>query len=155
MSSSVAGTWAWYVWHVTWQASLVAICILAVARLGRRQSVQWVYGLLVIALLKFALLPAWSLTAGLFGWLAPAVEVPTGSGGWWCALASLPAVRWLMAVHVLGAAAVGGWLAWQLIRLGPPDPSLRDRGFGACRGPSGVHDAEDGDVPLGSSAGLS
>lgn len=117
MTSSVAGPWAWYVWHVTWQASLVAVCILALARLGRRRSVRWAYGLGVIALVKFALLPAWSWAAGLFGWLAPAVEAPIGEGSWWHTLASLPGVRWLMVVHVLGAVAVAGWLLGQLIRL--------------------------------------
>jgi len=107
---TAAGQWSWYVWHVTWQASLLAAVVVLIAWIGRRHSVRLAYGLLVLALLKFAVWPTCSLFTGLFSHLTPALTAPADPRGpTWLA--------WLMMVHVVGAAAVAAWVLIQLLHL--------------------------------------
>jgi beta-lactamase regulating signal transducer with metallopeptidase domain/thiol-disulfide isomerase/thioredoxin len=71
---SAAATWFSFVYHVTWQASLLAVLALAVVLLGRRWPSPLRYWLLVLALAKFALPPLLSMPTGLFSHVGPAVE---------------------------------------------------------------------------------
>ena len=72
--NSAAATWFSFVYHVTWQASLLAVLILAVVLLGRRWPSPLRYWLLVLALAKFALPPLLSMPTGLFSHVGPVVE---------------------------------------------------------------------------------
>ena len=69
-----AATWFSFVYHITWQASLLAVLLLAVVLLGRRWPSPLRYWLLVLALAKFALPPLLSMPTGLFSRVGPAVE---------------------------------------------------------------------------------
>ncbi len=74
MLNSAAETWFSIAYHVAWQASLLAVLILAVVRLGRRWPSPLRYWLLVLALVKFAVPPLVSLPTGVFSHVAPAVQ---------------------------------------------------------------------------------
>jgi beta-lactamase regulating signal transducer with metallopeptidase domain/thiol-disulfide isomerase/thioredoxin len=72
--NSAAATWFLFVYHITWQASLLAVLVLAVVLLGRRWPSPLRYWLLVLALAKFALPPLLSMPTGLFSHVGPAVK---------------------------------------------------------------------------------
>lgn len=72
--NNAAAIWFSYVGHSAWQASLLAVLLLAVVALGRRWPSPLRYWLLVLALVKFALPPTLSLPTGLFSRVGPAVE---------------------------------------------------------------------------------
>ncbi len=67
----LASVWETYVVHAALQSALVALLILGIVRLGRRWPSPLRYGLLVIALLKFAAPPMMTLPTGLFGRVRP------------------------------------------------------------------------------------
>jgi beta-lactamase regulating signal transducer with metallopeptidase domain len=69
-----AAEWWQAVFHVTWQASLLAALLMGVVFLGRRWSSPLRYSLLLLALVKFALPPMISLPTGLFSNVGPVVE---------------------------------------------------------------------------------
>ncbi|MCA9436921.1 MAG: M48 family metalloprotease, partial [Candidatus Omnitrophica bacterium] len=69
--NSLGDTWAVHLFHATWQSTLVAVILLAIVALGRRLPSPLRYGLLLIALLKFAVPPMLSLPTGLFAWAPP------------------------------------------------------------------------------------
>ncbi|MEX2120927.1 MAG: M56 family metallopeptidase [Pirellulales bacterium] len=68
-----AESWWPYVLHATWQAALVALVILLLVSVGRRWPSPLRHGLLVLALLKFALPPLLALPTGLFSQVGPEV----------------------------------------------------------------------------------
>ena len=70
--NDAAAKWFPFVYHVTWQASLLAVLLLVVVRLGRRWPSPMRYALLVLALVKFALPPQLSMPTGLFSQMGPA-----------------------------------------------------------------------------------
>ncbi len=72
--NSAAAIWFSLVGHAAWQASLLAVLVLAVVGLGRRWPSPLRYWLLVLALAKFALPPALSMPTGLFSHVGPAVQ---------------------------------------------------------------------------------
>jgi beta-lactamase regulating signal transducer with metallopeptidase domain/thiol-disulfide isomerase/thioredoxin len=72
--NSAAAIWFSFVSHVTWQASLLAVLLLAVVAVARRWPSPLRYWLLVLALAKFALPPVLSMPTGLFSQVAPAVR---------------------------------------------------------------------------------
>lgn len=72
--NSAAAIWFPFVYHAVWQASLVAVLLLAVVGLGRRWPSPLRYWLLVLALAKFALPPVLSMPTGLFSHVGPAVR---------------------------------------------------------------------------------
>ncbi|MHC5539755.1 M56 family metallopeptidase, partial [Singulisphaera rosea] len=72
--NDAAANWFPYVWHVTWQASLLTVLLLVVVRLGRRWPSPLRYALLVIALVKFTLPPQLSMPTGLFSRIGPTVR---------------------------------------------------------------------------------
>ena len=63
--------WWEYTLHATWQAALTAAILLGVAALGRKWPAPWRYGLLLVALLKFAVPPFLSVPFGAFSHLGP------------------------------------------------------------------------------------
>ena len=73
--NSAAALWYPFVYHVAWQASLLAVVLLVIVRLGRRWPSPLRYWLLVLALAKFALPPLLSLPTGLFTQVGPQVEI--------------------------------------------------------------------------------
>ncbi len=78
--NDAAAKWSPFVYHVTWQATLLAVLILAVVRLGRRWPSPLRYSLLVLALVKFALPPQLSMPTGLFTQMGPTVQAePAGT----------------------------------------------------------------------------
>jgi len=107
---TAADQWSWYVWHITWQASLLAALIVLVAHVGRRRSPRLAYGLLVLALVKFAAFPTLSMWTGLFSHLGPAVTATAR-------LAGPPWLKWLMLIHLAGAVVVAGRVVFQMVHL--------------------------------------
>jgi len=70
-----ADVWFHFVYHSTWQASLLAGIMLAVVAVGRRWPSPIRYWLLMLALCKFALPPMLSLPTGLFSQMGPTVQL--------------------------------------------------------------------------------
>lgn len=68
-----AELWWSYVYHASWQAGLLGLVILAVVALGRRWPSPLRYGLLVLAMTKFAVPPLTGLPTGIFTRLGPVV----------------------------------------------------------------------------------
>jgi hypothetical protein len=66
--------WWEYTLHATWQAVLTTAILLSVAALGRKWPAPWRYGVLLVALLKFAVPPFLSVPSGAFSQLGPRVE---------------------------------------------------------------------------------
>ena len=66
--------WWEYALHATWQAVLATAILLGVAALGRKWPAPWRYGVLLVALLKFAVPPFLSAPPGAFSQLGPRVE---------------------------------------------------------------------------------
>ncbi len=60
--------WWPYIVHATWQSTLLGIVILALVAALRRRSAALRYGLLAVALLKFAIPPMLAFPTGLFSW---------------------------------------------------------------------------------------
>lgn len=88
--NGAAALWWPYAFHAAWQAALVGVIMLAAVRALRRRSAPLRYGLLLVALAKFAIPPMLALPVGVFFWMpepariqAPALEdteaVPAGS----------------------------------------------------------------------------
>src|SRR5688500_3553369 len=71
-----AGQWWVYVAHATWQATLLASLVLVLIAVLRRFPPTWRYGLLLIALAKFAVPPLFSPPVGLLHWVGPEVLTP-------------------------------------------------------------------------------
>ena len=63
--------WWEYTLHATWQAALTTAILLGVAALGRKWPAPWRYGLLLLALFKFAFPPFLSAPSGAFSQLGP------------------------------------------------------------------------------------
>jgi hypothetical protein len=59
-----ADAWSNYVWHALWQAAVVGLAILAIVFIARRWPSPLRYGLLLVALIKFAAPPFLSLPTG-------------------------------------------------------------------------------------------
>jgi beta-lactamase regulating signal transducer with metallopeptidase domain/protocatechuate 3,4-dioxygenase beta subunit len=60
-----ADAWAGPMWQAAWQAAVVGLCVLAVAWAAKRWSSPLKYGLLLVALVKFATPPMLWLPTGL------------------------------------------------------------------------------------------
>jgi beta-lactamase regulating signal transducer with metallopeptidase domain/protocatechuate 3,4-dioxygenase beta subunit len=71
--NAVVEAWGFWGFHAAWQAAVVAAVILAVVRLGRRWPAPIRYGLLLVALAKFALPPIVSLPMSPFSYCGPEV----------------------------------------------------------------------------------
>jgi beta-lactamase regulating signal transducer with metallopeptidase domain/protocatechuate 3,4-dioxygenase beta subunit len=72
-----AETWRFYVWHAGWQGSLVALLVLGAVFALRRAPSPLRYGLLLLALLKFAMPPMLTAPTGVFRHLpVQVVETP-------------------------------------------------------------------------------
>jgi HEAT repeat protein/beta-lactamase regulating signal transducer with metallopeptidase domain len=65
--------WWTNVFHATWQAVIIGGILLAVTFLGRRWPAPLRYGLLLLALFKFAFPPMLSVPTGLFSAVGPAL----------------------------------------------------------------------------------
>ncbi len=65
--------WWEYALHATWQAALTTAILLGLAALGRKWPAPWRYGVLLVALLKFAVPPFVSVPSGAFSQLGPRV----------------------------------------------------------------------------------
>ena len=61
-----AANWWPFLIHAAWQSTLVALLVLALVTVGRRWPSPLRYGLLVVALLKFAMPPMLSIPTGIF-----------------------------------------------------------------------------------------
>jgi len=72
--NSIAATWFSFLYHVVWQATLLAVLLLVIVRLRRRWPSPLRYWLLVLALVKFGLPPLLSMPTGLFSQFGAAVE---------------------------------------------------------------------------------
>lgn len=72
--NSLAQTWWPYLFHATWQSTLVALAVLALVTVGRRWPSPLRYGLLVVALIKFAIPPLLSIPTGVFSNAGPVVK---------------------------------------------------------------------------------
>ena len=68
----MAETWWTFAANVSWQAALVGLAALLLVRFSRRQPAPLRYGLLLIALIKFACPPMLSAPIGLFSRCTPA-----------------------------------------------------------------------------------
>src|ERR1051325_1736431 len=68
-----ADQWWLYIFHVTWQAAIVAAIALAAVYTFRRLPSPWRYAILLIALAKFAFPPIVTTRFGVFHWAGPAV----------------------------------------------------------------------------------
>ncbi|HNU50213.1 MAG TPA: M56 family metallopeptidase [Verrucomicrobiota bacterium] len=75
--------WWPYVMHAAWQGALVGVLLLGVVWWKRRWPALWGYGLLLVALIKFAIPPVLPAPTGIFSHLAPGVSrvqaTPPGS----------------------------------------------------------------------------
>ncbi|MEX0611669.1 MAG: M56 family metallopeptidase [Pirellulales bacterium] len=73
-----AESWWPYALHATWQAAGVALVILLLVSVARRWPSPLRYGLLVLALLKFALPPMLAVPTGLFSQVGPELAARQG-----------------------------------------------------------------------------
>ncbi len=71
--NSVSNAWVTVLFHASWQAAVVAAVILVAVRLGRRWPAPVRYGLLLVALAKFALPPILASPWGVFSHWGPEV----------------------------------------------------------------------------------
>jgi beta-lactamase regulating signal transducer with metallopeptidase domain len=71
----IGAAWPGYVWAATWQGTVVALAVLGVVAAARRMPSSLRYGLLVVALVKFALPPHLPAPTGVFSRIRPAVTV--------------------------------------------------------------------------------
>lgn len=83
--NSAISTWnttaeSWWYWIVSagWQSAVVGLLLLCAVAVARRWSSPVRYGLLLVALLKFAMPPLWSLPTGLLTHAVPAQSTVTG-----------------------------------------------------------------------------
>ncbi len=77
--NQVAANWSIIVFHSVWQSALVGVVVLAAVFWGRRWPAPVRYGLLLLALAKFAAPPLWPVSTGLFGVAGPAVVMTVSS----------------------------------------------------------------------------
>ncbi|NLS96042.1 MAG: M56 family metallopeptidase [Planctomycetaceae bacterium] len=148
--TTVVNAWGNLIFHAAWQAAVVAAVILVTVRLGHRWPAPIRYGLLLVALAKFALPPIIAAPSGLFSHWGPHTDA-VGQ----MAVAPLPAVEslepveirqvasslpavsqavprpwnWtaaLLVVHLLGMVIVAAWLAMQWLRLRQLQASARE-----------------------------
>lgn len=68
--NTTADSWAFALGHSAWQAALVGIVLLLIVRLGHRWPAPLRYGLLLLALLKFAMPPILPAPTGLISQFA-------------------------------------------------------------------------------------
>ena len=78
----VAGVWWQYVAHATWQSALVGVAILGAVLLIRRLPAPLRYGLLILALLKFAVPPMLALPTGVFSRVETSMQSQVHSAGY-------------------------------------------------------------------------
>lgn len=71
-----SASWASWVFHASWQGSLVAFVLLVMVSVGRRWPSPLRYGLLLVALAKFALPPFWAGPTGLFSRIPLQIGTP-------------------------------------------------------------------------------
>ena len=69
----LAENWWFYVVHAAWQAALLGLVLWSVVTLARRWPSPLRHGLLLLALIKFAIPPLVALPSGLFSQFCPAV----------------------------------------------------------------------------------
>ena len=69
--NQLSPSWWEYTLHATWQAALTTAILLGLAALGRKWPAPWRYGLLLLALFKFAFPPFLSVPSGAFSQLGP------------------------------------------------------------------------------------
>ncbi len=74
--NSSAARWWLFLFHATWQSALVALMVLILLVVGKRWPSPLRYGLLVVALLKFAMPPLLSIPTGVFHFAGPVVTPP-------------------------------------------------------------------------------
>ncbi len=67
--NAAAAAWWPYVFHAAWQAGVVGVLVLGAVWALRRRSAPLRYGLLLVALAKFAIPPMLALPVGAFFWL--------------------------------------------------------------------------------------
>ena len=141
--NQLAETWWPHVLHATWQSSLVAAVLLAMIALARRWPAHLRHGLILIALLKFAVPPMLALPTGIFSRFGPAVagqdtarvaqlapaassehvEGDKANSNPWSLSAMVHSLArvgwraWLLAAHILGAATVAVWTVIQFVRV--------------------------------------
>ncbi len=149
--NGAGAAWWTYLLHATWQSSLVAGVILTAAWLGRRWPARLRYGLVLIALVKFAMPPLLALPSGLFSRVGPTIVLEDGEAGPGLspggmaaetAAASPPERQpatmswraWLLLGHAAGSLAVAAWVIAQLTGAG----RLSRRAREATAGP--LHD---------------
>lgn len=65
--NQIAETWGSFVFHATWQSSIVCLILLGLAIAGKRWPTPVRYGILLVALIKFAIPPGFSIP-GLAIW---------------------------------------------------------------------------------------
>ena len=101
------GLWSALLWQGAWQGLAAALCVIVIARMGRRWPASLREGLLGVALVKF-LVPPLSLPVGLFPWVTPFLQAPAAPAAGTAVLAADggSVAIWLLALHVLGMACV-------------------------------------------------
>ena len=67
--NAAGAAWWPYVFHAAWQAGVVGVLVLGAVWALRRRSAPLRYGLLLVALAKFAIPPMLALPVGAFFWL--------------------------------------------------------------------------------------
>ncbi len=72
--NALVDAWGFWGFHAAWQAAIVSAVVLAVVWLGRRWPAPIRYGLLLVALAKFALPPILALPTGALSHWGPAVS---------------------------------------------------------------------------------
>lgn len=75
-----AGEWGIWFGHAGWQSAVVAAVLLGVVWAGRRWPAPLRYGLLLVALIKFAVPPMYPLPSGVFSQAGPALTIPPEGG---------------------------------------------------------------------------
>ncbi len=74
--------WWFCIVHAGWQSAVVGLLLLAVVWAGWRLPSPVRHGLLVLALVKFAIPPLTTLPTGVFGWVTVGEESQDGSTAW-------------------------------------------------------------------------
>ena len=76
--NNIADTWSHFVWSSSWQSALLVVVLLLVVLLGRKISAPVRYGILLVALVKFAVPPFMHVPSGVFSTVSvtqPTIEV--------------------------------------------------------------------------------
>lgn len=78
--NSAAASWWPYMFHAAWQGAAVGVIALLAVWALRRRSAPLRYGVLLVALAKFAIPPMLALPTGLFFWLPEPARIETAVG---------------------------------------------------------------------------